>query len=746
MMNIKTVSTTLGGKTLTLETGRMAKQADASILVHYGDTRVLVTAVSNKDPKPGIDFMPLTVEYAERFYAAGKIPGSFLKREGRPSSESTLAARLIDRPNRPLFPEGYYHDTQVIATILSVDLECDPEMAASIGAGAALHISDIPFSGPTAAVRMGRINGQFVVNPTWNQRQEECDLEIVVSGTKNAIMMVEGGAQEVPEADCLAAILKGHEEVKKICSLIEELRTAAGKPKRDFTPLSTPQDLMKQIESIAKDPLNKALRTKEKQSRYQMVKNAKKATLEALVPASLKESDPKGADAKEKEVKRLVELLQYNLMREMILSEKIRIDGRDTKTIRPIVVEAGLLPKAHGSSLFTRGETQVLAVTTLGTADDEQIIDSMYQNTMGKFMLHYNFPPYSVGEAGRFGGQSRREIGHGALAERSIQAMMPTHDQFPYTVRIVCETLESNGSSSMGSVCSASMALMDAGVPFVKPVAGIAMGLIKEGSRVSILSDILGDEDHLGDMDFKVAGTKDGVTGIQMDIKIEGVDGEIMKQALQQAFEGRQHILNEMSNAISAPRGDLNANAPRITTIKVPVDQIGAVIGPSGKVIKDIVAKSGAKVNIEDDGTCNVASNDAAAAAKAVEMIMNIIAVVEVGKTYKGPVKKITDFGAFIGVLPSQDGLLHISEIAYERVNNVSDVLKEGDIIEVKVLDVDSQGKIRLSRKALLTPPEGYVPPPPREPRSGGDRDRRPMGGGRGGDRGGDRGGPRGHR
>ena len=460
-----------------------------------------------------------------------------------------------------------------------------------------------------------------------------------------------------------------------------------------------------------------------------MVKDAKKTALETLVPASLKESDPKAAETKEKEVKRLVELLQYNLMREMILSDKIRIDGRDTKTIRPITVEAGLLPRAHGSALFTRGETQVLSVVTLGTADDEQIIDNIYQNSMRKFMLHYNFPPYSVGEAGRFGGTSRREIGHGALAKRSIEALMPTHDKFPYTVRIVCETLESNGSSSMGSVCSASMALMDAGAPYLKPVAGIAMGLIKEGERVSILSDILGDEDHLGDMDFKVAGTKDGITGIQMDIKIEGVSGEIMKTALKQALEGRLHILGEMSKAISEPRGDLNANAPRITTIKIPQDQIGAVIGPSGKVIKDIIAKTGAKVNIEDDGTCNVASNDAEAAAKAVQMIMNIIAVVEVGKVYKGPVKKITDFGAFIGVLPSQDGLLHISEISYERVNNVADVMKEGDIIEVKVLEVDPQGKIRLSRKALLTPPEGYVPPAPREPRPRSD-DR---GGGRSG-------------
>ena len=750
-MNIQTVSMQLGGKTLTLETGRLAKQADASILVHYGDSRVLVTAVSNKEPKPGIDFMPLTVEFAERFYAAGKIPGSFLKREGRPTDEATLAARLIDRPNRPLFPEGYYYDTQVIATVLSADLDADVEMAASIGAGAALHISDIPFNGPTAAVRMGRINGKFVVNPTWDEMQSETDLEIVVSGTPNAIMMVEGGANEATEEDVLQAILQGHDEVKKVCALIEDLRKKCGKEKRSFKALETPADLMKQVETSAKAALDKALRTKEKGARYTQVKDAKKAALETLVPASLKDSDPKAADAKEKEVKRLVELLQYNLMREMILSDKVRIDGRDTKTIRPIAVEAGILPRAHGSALFTRGETQVLSVVTLGTADDEQIIDNIYQNSMRKFMLHYNFPPYSVGEAGRFGGTSRREIGHGALAKRSIEALMPNHDKFPYTVRIVCETLESNGSSSMGSVCSASMALMDAGAPYPKPVAGIAMGLIKEGDRVSILSDILGDEDHLGDMDFKVAGTKDGITGIQMDIKIEGVSGEIMKTALKQALEGRLHILGEMSKAITEPRTDLNKNAPRITTIKIPQDQIGAVIGPSGKVIKDIIAKTGAKVNIEDDGTCNVASNDSAAAEKAVQMIMNIIAVVEIGKTYKGPVKKITDFGAFIGVLPSQDGLLHISEISYERVNNVADVMKEGDIIEVKVLDVDGQGKIRLSRKALLPVPEGYVPPAPRDPRPGGDRggprfgDRGGSGGGgRGGDRGGSRGGDRG--
>jgi polyribonucleotide nucleotidyltransferase len=732
MMNIQTVSTKLGDKTLTIETGRLAKQADASVLVSYGDSRVLVTVCSAKDPKPGIDFMPLTIEFAERHYSAGKIPGSFHKREGRPTTEATLAARIIDRPNRPLFPEGYYHDTQVIATILATDLDADVEMAAAIGAGAALHLSDVPFAGPTATVRIGRINGQFIVNPTFSQIKSETDLEIVVSGTKNAIMMIEGGAREASEADCLSAILMGHEEVKKVCAIIEELRTKAGKPKRAFKLLENDAGLVKQIDGLAKDGLNKALRTKEKAIRYQSVKDIKKATVEAMVPASLKDSDPKAADVKEKEVKRLVELLQYNLMREMILTDKIRIDGRDTLTVRPIEVEAGILPMVHGSGLFTRGETQVLSVATLGTGDDEQIVDTIYEDTMKKFMLHYNFPPYSVGETGRFGGTSRREIGHGALAERSIAAMLPKHSEFPYTIRIVAETLESNGSSSMGTVCSASMALMDAGVPFPKPVAGIAMGLIKEGSRVAVLTDILGDEDHLGDMDFKVAGTKDGITGIQMDIKIEGVDAAIMKQALEQAQKGRLHILGEMSKAISAPRGDLNKNAPRITTIKVPVDMIGAVIGPSGKIIKDIIAKTGAKVNIEDDGTCSVASNDSEAAAKAIAMIQNIIAVVEVGAIYKGPVKKITDFGAFIGVLPSQDGLLHISEISYERVNNVSDVLKEGDIIEVKVLEVDPQGKIRLSRKALLPVPEGYVPPAPRgeRPSSGGDRGpRRDQGG-----------------
>lgn len=737
---ISRVSCEMGGKTLFIETGKLAKQADGSVMVGYGDTRVLVTAVSAKTPRENIDFFPLTVEFAEKFYSAGKIPGSFHRREGRPTQEATLSARMIDRPIRPLFPEGYFYETQVVATVMSVDMEADVDVAAAVGASAALHISDIPFNGPTAACRMGRVNGQFVINPTWNQiNTGETDMEILIAGTKNAIMMVEGGAREVPEEHVLEAILKGHEEIGKVVRIIEELRTLCGKPKREFVAASTIPGIKEKVEGHAKAALKTALKTKDKHARYTLVGAAKKAVVEALVPADLAKSDPAAAKTLTGQVQASFELLQYNLMREMILSEQIRIDGRDTKTIRPITVEAGLLPRAHGSSLFTRGETQVLAAVTLGTSDDEQIVDTMFENSMRKFMLHYNFPPFSVGETGRMGGQSRREIGHGALAERSIKAMMPAYDKFPYTLRIVCETLESNGSSSMGSVCSTSMALMDAGVPFPKPVAGIAMGLIKEGDRVAILSDILGDEDHLGDMDFKVAGTNEGVTGIQMDIKIEGVNSEIMKKALAQAREGRLHILGEMAKAIETPRTEMSKYAPRITTITVPTDKIREVIGSGGKVIKDIIAKTGCKIDINDDGKVNIASNDGVAAKKAIDIIMGIIAEAEVGKTYRGVVKKIVEFGAFVGILPNQDGLLHISEIAHERVNQVTDYLKEGDEVEVKVLEIDKMGKVRLSRKVLLPPPPGGVPPRPagdgggRPPR-GGDRGDRPSfgGGGRG--------------
>jgi polyribonucleotide nucleotidyltransferase len=724
---IHRVSCEMGGKTLSIETGKLAKQADGSVLVSYGDTRVLVTVCSSKEPRAGADFFPLTVEFSEKFYAAGKIPGSFHKREGRPTQEATLSARMIDRPIRPLFPEGYFYDTQVVASVLSVDPEADVDVAAAVGTSAALHISDIPFNGPTAACRMGRVNGQYTVNPTWTQIDTgQTDMEVLIAGTKNAIMMVEGGAREIPEEEVLEAIVRGHNEIKKVVEIVEELRKLCGKPKRAFTPHTIEASVKTKVESQAKDALQKALKTKDKQTRYDLVGAAKKATVEGLVSSSARTTDAKAAEQLESDVNSAFDLLQYNLMREMILTEKVRIDGRDTKTIRPISVEAGLLPRTHGSALFTRGETQVLGTVTLGTSDDEQIVDTMFQNTMRKFMLHYNFPPFSVGETGRMGGQSRREIGHGALAERSIKAMMPAYDKFPYTVRLVCETLESNGSSSMGSVCSSSMALMDAGVPFIKPVAGIAMGLIKEGNRVAILSDILGDEDHLGDMDFKVAGTRDGITGIQMDIKIEGVDEAIMRTALAQAREGRIHIINEMSHAIESPRVDMSKFAPRITTMSVPVDKIREVIGSGGKVIKEIIAQTGCKIDINDDGKINIASNDGVAAQKAIDMIKSIVAEVEIGKVYKGMVKKVVDFGAFIGILPNQDGLLHISEIAHERVNNVLDFMKEGDEVEVKVIEVDKAGKIRLSRKVLLPAPEGGAH------RSGGeghgDRTPRPRG------------------
>jgi len=730
-MNIQKVSCELGGKPLTLETGRLAKQADASVLVTYGETMVLVTVCCSKEPKPGVDFFPLTVEFAEKFYAAGKIPGSFHKREGRPTSEATLSARMIDRPIRPLFPEGFYYDTQIVATVLSLDATADADMAAAIGASAALHISDIPFNGPTAACRVGRIDGKLVVNPSWaSVNSGESDLEILIAGTAKAIMMVEGGAREVPEDQILEAVLTGHREIQRVVKIVEDLRKACGsKPKREFTPAAIDPAIVKKVEDAAKAKILESLRTKEKGARYDLADEAKAAAVAAVVPVSLKESDPDQAKKLEGDAKRAFETLQYNLMRLMILDQKIRIDGRDSKTIRPITVEAGLLPRAHGSALFTRGETQVLAAVTLGTSDDEQIVDSLYQNTMRKFMLHYNFPPYSVGETGRMGGQSRREIGHGALAERSVKAMSPKYEAFPYTIRIVCETLESNGSSSMGSVCSASMAMMDAGIPLPKPVAGIAMGLIKESAKVAILSDILGDEDHLGDMDFKVAGTRDGITGIQMDIKIEGVDEQIMRTALAQAREGRLHILGEMSKAIDTARTTLSKYAPSITTIQVPIDKIRDVIGSGGKVIKAIIAETGCKIDINDDGKVNIASSDQAASQKAIDIIRGLTAEVEMGKVYKGIVKKVVDFGAFVGVLPNQDGLLHVSEIAHERVNNVLDYMKEGDEVEVKVIDIDRAGKIRLSRKVLL--PGGPVGGgDDRGPREGGGGGRRPPGGG----------------
>lgn len=702
MLNKKTVvSCEFGGRTISIETGRMAKQADGSVLVTYGETVVLVTAVSNKKPKPGQSFFPLTVDYAEKYYAAGKFPGGFFKRENRPSNDATLNARLIDRPIRPLFPEGYLNDTQVVASILSVDKENDPEIAASLGASAALTISDIPFNGPTAAVRVGRINGKFIINPTLAQL-EESDMEVMVAGTENAIMMVEGGAKEVPEDDLLNGILEGHRAIKVVIDLQKKLREMVGVPKRAFEPAKVDESLKKGLQDFAHGKVSEAFRIKEKHARRDALDAIHTAAKEALLANVSEEEKP----AKEKELAGMFELLSYNVMREMVLNGA-RLDGRNTTTVRPIECEVGILPRTHGSSLFTRGETQVLAVVTLGTKDDEQMVDPLRTpSTTRKFMLHYNFPPFSVGEAGMSRGPGRREIGHGALAERAISAMMPKLGQFPYTVRIVCETLESNGSSSMGSVCSASMSLMDAGVPFPKPVAGIAMGLVKEGERVAVLTDILGDEDHLGDMDFKVAGTKDGVTAIQMDIKIEGVNEAIMRQALKQAHDGRIHILGEMAKAITQSRSDISPKAPRILTMTVKQDKIRDVIGSGGKVIRGIIESTGCKIDINDDGLINIASSDLDAARKAMSIIESIVEEVQVGKVYTGKVKKIMDFGAFVEVTPGNDGLLHISEIAHERLRQVTDVLKEGDVIDVKVLDVDRQGKMRLSRKVLLDAPK----------------------------------------
>jgi polyribonucleotide nucleotidyltransferase len=705
---IHRLSSTLGGRPLFIEAGKLAKQSHGSVLVGYGDTRVLVTACSAQEPREGINFFPLTVEFAEKFYASGKIPGSFHKREGRPTQEATLSARMIDRPIRPLFPEGYSYETQIIVTVLSVDLEADVDVAAALGASAALHISDIPFSGPTAACRVGRIQGKYVINPHWEQiASQKTDMEIFVVGTKNAIMMVEGGAREVPENEILHGILTAHTEIKRMIELVEELRKLCGKPKRSFLPQVINAEMKTQVEAHAKNLIQEALHTQDKQTRYKLVEEAKKSTLEKLVPDSLQKEHPEKAKKQSQQVSTFFHDLQYRIMREMILKEKMRIDGRDRTSVRPIAVETGLLPRVHGSGLFTRGETQVLAAVTLGTSDDEQIIDTMFENSMRQFLFHYNFPPFSVGETGRIGGQSRREIGHGALAERSVKAVMPGYEKFPYTVRVVCETLESNGSSSMASVCSASLALMDAGIPVSQSVAGIAMGLIKEKDEVAILTDILGDEDHLGDMDFKVAGTKQGITGIQMDIKIEGVNEAIMAEALEQARQGRLHILKEMEKALESSRPELSKFAPRITTISVPVDKIRDVIGSGGKVIRDIIAQTGCKIDINDDGKIHVASNDSLASEKALKMIEEIVAKVEVGRVYKGTVRKVVEFGAFVNVLPNQDGLLHISEIAHTRVHRTSDHYKEGDELEVKVLEIDKFGKIRLSRKALLPIPEG---------------------------------------
>ncbi len=693
-----TVTTLVGDKQITIETGRMAKQADGSVLVSCGNNMVLVTAVSSRKTST-LDFFPLTVEFIEKFYATGKIPGGYFKREGKPTTDAVLTARLIDRPIRPKFPEGYRCETQIVATVLSSDGSFPAEILASLGASAALHISDIPFAGPTAAMQVGRVDGQLIANPT-PQQMEKSDFDIIVAGTRNGILMVEGECRFISEADMLSALKFGHQALLPLFNAQDELREKTGsKAKRAWTPPVVDQAFREQVEAFAKPKIEAAQRIREKMERYAAYAKTSTEAMQALVSTI---TDDKLKDVRAKELSTVIEDLKYNCSREMILSQGVRIDGRDTTTVRQITCEVGLLPRAHGSGLFTRGETQVLGTATLGTGDDEQMIDSLQGLQKRKFLLHYNFPPFSVGEAGRMGGQSRRELGHGNLAERALKAILPDFEKFPYTMRIVADVLESNGSSSMGTVCSGILALLDAGVPIKANVAGIAMGLIKEGDRVAVLTDILGDEDHLGDMDFKVAGSSQGITAVQMDIKIDSVSFQVMETALNQARDGRNHILAEMEKVMKTPRGQISEFAPRIETIKIHPDKIREVIGAGGKVIRGITEATGVKIEIEDDGTIHIASADPQATKKAMAMIQDICAEAEVGKVYSGKVVKIADFGAFVEILPNTQGLLHISEIAHDRIRAVGDVLKEGDTLDVKVMDVDRAGRIKLSRKVLL--------------------------------------------
>jgi polyribonucleotide nucleotidyltransferase len=689
---MKKVEIDFHGRRLSIEVGRMARQAGGSALVQYGDTVVLVTATAAREARENIDFFPLTCDYQEKTFAAGKIPGGFFKREGRQSEKEILNSRLIDRPLRPLFPDGFRCETQIVATVLSFDKENDADMPALIGASAALEVSDIPFHGPIAGIRMGRIGGQLVVNPMSSQYPDS-ELQLIVAGSRDAIVMVEGGAKMLSEDVILDALFTAHREMQKILDLQDELRKALGKAKRTVVAPAVDAALAKRVRDLALPKIRTAMETTGKHERSDAVRQVRTEILSVLA-AEMPERD--------REIKGLFEDAQYDAVRGLIVEQRRRIDGRGLTDVRPITSEVGVLPRTHGSALFTRGETQALVVATLGTSSDEQKIDALGGEVYKKFMLHYNFPPYSVGEVKFLRGPGRREIGHGALAERAVTAVMPDEATFPYTVRVVSEILESNGSSSMASVCGSSLALMDAGVPIKAPVAGIAMGLIREGNEIRVLSDILGDEDHLGDMDFKVAGTAEGITAVQMDIKIGGVTREIMRDALYQAREGRLHILGRMQEALGQPRTDMSSYAPRITTLKIRVDRIRDVIGPGGKVIRGIIEETGVKIDVEDDGTIYIASADGIAMQKAIDWVNRLTAEAEVGKIYKGVVKKIMDFGAFVEILPGTDGLVHISQLAAERVKEVRDVLKEGDEVMVKVLEVDKTGKIRLSRKEAL--------------------------------------------
>ena len=680
-----------GEHSVTIETGELARQADGAVLVTISDTVVLVTAVGLKKATPGRDFFPLTVNYQEKTYAAGRIPGGFFKREGRPTEKETLTSRLIDRPIRPLFPEGFINDVQVVASVISVNADVDPDIAALLGASAALAVSGLPFMGPIGAARVGYINGQYVLNPTTTQLAES-KLDLVVAGTEEGVLMVESEADGLDEEVMLGAVVFGHDHMQTAIKAIKELAAEAGKPKWSWEAPEVNTELKNAVASIAEKDLVAAYAVTEKQQRYARIKEVKSAAVAALAKA---ESPQYTAEQVGSEFFNL----EYRLVRERILDGHPRIDGRDTKTVRPIQIRTGVLPRTHGSALFTRGETQALVVTTLGTGRDAQVIDGLTGERKEPFMLHYNFPPFSVGETGMMGSPKRREIGHGNLAKRGVKAVMPGIEKFPYVIRVVSEILESNGSSSMASVCGSSLALMDAGVPIKAPVAGVAMGLVKEGDRFQVLTDILGDEDHLGDMDFKVAGTKDGITALQMDIKITSITREIMKVALDQARSGRLHILDEMNKVLSKPRENMSEWAPTIITLKIDPEKIRDVIGKGGAVIRQITEETGTSIDIENDGTVKIASVQGAAGREAQRRIELITADVEVGRVYEGKVARLMDFGAFVTILPGRDGLVHISQISEERVERVGDKLKEGDVVRVKVLEVDRQGRVRLSMR-----------------------------------------------
>jgi polyribonucleotide nucleotidyltransferase len=714
----------VGGRTISIETGRLAKQADGAVVVRCGDTMVLVTACAAANPREGIDFLPLTVDYREYTYASGRIPGGFFKREGKPSEKEVLTSRLIDRPTRPLFPSGWRYETQIIALLLSADSENDSDVLAITGASAALALSEIPFQKTYAGVRVGLIGNDYIINPTFEQRRES-RLDLVVAGTNDAIVMVEAGAREVAEEEIVQAFERAQAAIREIVAAIDSLAREAGKKKLEIPKKEISHDFYREVEEKVYLPLAEAMRIKDKLENYGSVDQ---------ILADLVASIPEGEIERRTEAKAIFKELKEKVMRDEALERGKRLDGRRFDEIRPISIEVGVLPRTHGSAVFQRGETQALVTATLGTAEDQQKVETVDGETWKRFMLHYNFPPFSVGEVQFLRGPGRREIGHGALAERALAPMIPTEDKFPYTVRVVSDILESNGSSSMASVCGGPLAMMDAGVPLRTPIAGVAMGLImdEQTGKYAVLTDIAGAEDHYGDMDFKVAGSADGITALQMDIKVSGITMDVMRKALEQARTGRMFILDTMQRTLPASRTSVSSYAPRIVTIRIPVDKIRDVIGPGGKTIRSIIERTGVKIDVEDDGRVNVASADEASAQKAIGIIQELTATPELNKTYLGKVQRITDFGAFVEIMPGVDGLLHVSEIAHYRVKDVRDELKEGEQVMVKVINIDPSGKIRLSRKALLEPPEGHVAAPAGE----GDQHR---GERRSGDRGRDR-------